>query len=104
MGGAFGHSASVMYGGELGFRLTERLGFFAQGVWLRSVTTANLETSAATAEQGIQRLPGVLSSDRPDALLLLDGVNDLNRARLEEAQDVRPVQQPLSFVHNGFRK
>ena len=27
---------------------------------------------------GMRRLPGVLSSDRPDALLLLEGVNDLN--------------------------
>jgi lysophospholipase L1-like esterase len=29
---------------------------------------------------GLRRLPGVLSSDHPDALLVLEGVNDLNAA------------------------
>lgn len=34
-----------------------------------------------SVSSGVQRLPGVLSRDSPEVLLLLDGVNDLNRAR-----------------------
>jgi lysophospholipase L1-like esterase len=32
-----------------------------------------------TVAMGMQRLPGVLSADRPNALMLLEGVNDLNQ-------------------------
>ena len=31
-----------------------------------------------TARQGIDRLPGVLTTNRPQVLLLLEGINDLN--------------------------
>jgi acyl-CoA thioesterase-1 len=34
--------------------------------------------SGETVAEGLTRLPGVLRADRPDALLLLEGVNDLN--------------------------
>ncbi|MGQ0733356.1 MAG: SGNH/GDSL hydrolase family protein [Acidobacteriota bacterium] len=41
-------------------------------------TVVNRGLPAENAAQAVQRLPGTLASDRPQALLVLHGINDLN--------------------------
>jgi lysophospholipase L1-like esterase len=43
-----------------------------------SITVVNRGVGGETAQQGMVRLPGVLAADRPEVLLLLEGVNDIS--------------------------
>jgi len=42
-----------------------------------TISVANAGRSGEWAEEGARRLPGVMANGRPDALLLLEGVNEL---------------------------
>jgi len=43
-----------------------------------AITVANRGVGGETAQGGMGRLPGVLAADKPEVLLLLEGVNDLS--------------------------
>ena len=49
------------------------------GTRLKASPCLMKELGGETVADGSRRLPGVLTRDRPDALLLLEGVNDLNQ-------------------------
>ncbi|MBI2833068.1 MAG: hypothetical protein HYX76_01405 [Acidobacteria bacterium] len=56
---------------KLQVKLTERYS-------LQTITVANEGRGGELAEQGVNRLPGLLKQHSPEAVLLLEGVNDLN--------------------------
>ena len=59
------------YPGKLQTKLAAR--YTAQ-----TITVANEGLGGERAEDGVKRLPGVLRAQRPDLVLLMEGVNDLN--------------------------
>lgn len=49
--------------------------------WGQSIVMVNAGQAGERATEGVGRLPGVLSQQAPEVVLLLDGANDLNSLR-----------------------
>ena len=68
--------------------------------WLRQASPSQSQSFAVlnegspgeTARNGVNRLPGVLSTHRPQVLLLLEGINDMNINNATPAQVAANVQ------------
>ena len=70
----------------------------------QSITVLNRGRSGEFVDAGRQRLPGVLDADRPGALLLLDGYNDLlGSCRPQDATTVQCAETTTDVVA-GIRK
>jgi lysophospholipase L1-like esterase len=83
------------YPGQLDSMLKQR--YTAQ-----PVSVCNRGKQGERADQGVTRLGGVLDQDRPDVLLLLEGINDLDQTSSNE-NTVNALQMMIADAHDPRR-